>query len=188
MKQVKVYIAGKISPDSIFKTEHWREQFCQQLELLSKTKIVNLYSAKTQPFGNLNESNPYFIVGLDTHLLKQADLVIVNLTDDISVGASQEMLIAKYFKKPLIGLAPKGGRFVKEQKQIWGNTYENWTHPFVALSCDLIVHNLDDLAEAVQKFARREILQVNIKTLSYLDEVSKIYEDEFLELEKSIQK
>ncbi|MFH1433316.1 MAG: hypothetical protein ABIG32_00265, partial [Candidatus Uhrbacteria bacterium] len=122
-KSLKVYIAGKVSKNSVFGTSHWRDAFCEELEKKTGLKNINLDPTRTGISKVLDEKDYQAVVGRDCFLIKNADVVIVNLTDDISVGGSQEMLIAKYYEKPLIGIAPVGGKFRKPEKEIYGNTY-----------------------------------------------------------------
>lgn len=82
-------------------------------------------------------------------MISRADLVVVNLSDDISVGGSQEMLIAKYFAKPLVGIARKGGKFFQEEVEILGKRYKNHVHPFVKMTCDAVVEDIDGVAKYI---------------------------------------
>ena len=141
MKQIKVYVAGKVSSNSLMGGSYWREEFCKQLEEKSGFEIVNLdpTSRKTMPLDS------EMVFGRDSFFIKNSDLVIVNLTDDISVGGSQEMLIAKYFKKPLLGIARKGGKFVNSEYNDHGRIVD-FVHPFIFVPCDAIVNDVDEAA------------------------------------------
>lgn len=101
---MKLYIAGKVSKESQFGTHHWRDNFVNTLSELSGMKLTHLdpLAYETTPY------DPQTVFDKDCWLINQADCVIVYLSDDISVGGSQEMLIAKYLGKPLIGYAPRG--------------------------------------------------------------------------------
>ncbi len=152
MKILKIYIAGKVSPNSVFGRHDWRDGFCEELVKLSGFEFVNLDPTKSHDGFNLDENNDRLIFGRDCFMIKTADLVIVNLTNDISVGGSQEMLIAKYYQKPLIGIAPKEGKFYKSKKEILGKTYEDWIHPFVKISCDELVEDINGVAGFVKDY------------------------------------
>ena len=62
MKPIKVYIAGKVSPDSSMGTSFWRDEFCKQLEEKSGFKIINLdpTTRKALPF------DPQMVFGRDS--------------------------------------------------------------------------------------------------------------------------
>ncbi|MAG01922.1 hypothetical protein CMI42_01160 [Candidatus Pacearchaeota archaeon] len=173
MTELKVYIAGKVNPNSVFGTHDWRDSFCEKLSKETGFKIVNLDPTKSNENLSLDEGNPNLIFGRDCHMIKSADVIIVVLTDDISVGGSQEMLISKYFSKPLIGIAQKGGKFVKEEKEILGKVYKNWTHPFVDIPCDALFEDIEGAADFIKKITSES--KVDIKGISVIDEAVNYY-------------
>lgn len=180
-KSLKVYIAGKVSKDSVFGTSHWRDAFCEELEKKIGQKVINLDPTRTGISKVLDEKDYQAVVGRDCFLIQNADVVIVNLTNDISVGGSQEMLIAKYFKKPLIGIAPLGGKFRKPEKEIYGKVYNDYTDPFVYMSCDRVVEDLDELATVVQGID-------SAKQIGLLDEATQYYKESFYPDDELVQK
>lgn len=172
MKQLKVYIAGKVSKDSSFKTEFWRDSFCASLSEKSGYEIINLDPAKYSPNFSLDEGNSRLIFGRDSFMIQHADVVVVYLSDDISVGGSQEMLIAKYFHKPLVAIAPRGGKFNLEHCEIQGRRYENYIHPFVKITSDVVVEDIDQLATWLKEIYP---LGQGIKAISLIDEARNYY-------------
>ena len=82
MKALKIYVAGKVSTNSSFGTPFWRESFCKELEENSGIKIINLDPTSRKKM----EFDVEMIFGRDSFFIKNSDLVIVNLTDDISIG------------------------------------------------------------------------------------------------------
>ncbi|OIO50030.1 MAG: hypothetical protein CO042_03360 [Parcubacteria group bacterium CG_4_9_14_0_2_um_filter_41_8] len=175
MKKLKVYIAGKVSPNSVFGRHDWRDEFCAKLAELSGFEFINLDPTKTHDDFNLDENNDKLIFGRDCFMIKSADLVIVNLTDDISVGGSQEMLIAKYYHKLLIGIAPKNGKFCKDEKEILSKIYKNWIHPFVSIPCDIIVEDINGVADFIKNFFLKP--DKFVKSIEVLDESLQYYKD-----------
>ncbi len=139
-------LQGKVSPNSSFGTPFWRGGFCKELEKKSGARIINLdpTSRKTMNF------DAEMVFGRDAFFIENADLVIVNLTDDIGIGGAQEMLIAKYFRRPLLGIAKKGGKFVNPQKEEYGKKI-NFVHPFVHVPCDAVVNDTDGAAVWIRK-------------------------------------
>ena len=179
MKSLRIYIAGKVSPHSVFGKHDWRDDFCKELSKKSGLIIKNLDPTKSDEDFYLNEKDYMLIFGRDCFMIQLADIVIVNLTDDISVGGSQEMLIAKYFKKPLIGIAPLGGKFRKESKEIRGEEYNDYTDPFVFVPCDVIVNNIDEAAEVMKKLFSEEQGKIkDIKDLGIIDDALSYYKKE----------
>jgi nucleoside 2-deoxyribosyltransferase len=143
---MKVYIAGKVSKDSSFGTHHWRDAFCAQLTDLSGVQLENLDPLK-QEEGRMDYRE---IFAKDCQLINQCDAFIVYLSDDISVGGSQEILIARYLKKPVLGLAPTGGKFNGSRKEMLGQVIDNYQDPFVFSTCDVVCGSIEELADALQ--------------------------------------
>ena len=176
MKRIKVYVAGKVSAQSVFGTHDWRGKFCQQLGDLLGQEIVNLDPTKAPTGFELDQNNERLIVGRNNFMIREADIVVVCLSDDISVGGSQEMLIAKYYQKPLIGLAPRGGKFNKDVKELLGKEYHDYVDPYVKMSCDYIATTIGEVADGIKKImAARQAP----KDLSVLDEVLEYYRDNY---------
>ncbi len=175
MNPLKLYIAGKVSSNSVFGTSHWRDSLCKELSEKSGLAIISLDPAKCDDDFVLDQNNAELIVGRCCHMIQLADVVIVNLTDDISVGGSQEMLIAKRYSKPLIGIASRGGKFNKDTKEMLGKTYHNYLDPFVKISCDHIVEDISGAAALLQEFMEKK---QQIKDITVLDKARRYYEKE----------
>ncbi len=86
----------------------------------------------------------------DCRLINQADATLVYLSDDISVGGSQEILIARYLHKPVIGFAPYGGKFNGSKREMLGKTITDYKDPFVFSTCDVVCGELPEVAEALK--------------------------------------
>jgi nucleoside 2-deoxyribosyltransferase len=158
---MKVYIAGKVSKESVFNTHHWRDDFCGKLTTLSGIELTNLDPMKV--LEDLGDS--FAIFKKDCQLINQADIFIVYLTDDISVGGSQEILIAKYLHKPVIGFAPYGGKFNGATREMHGKVITDYKDPFVFSTCDMVCGTLEEVADAL-----KTITTITPKTLSIIDE------------------
>jgi len=182
---LKIYIAGKVSPNSVFGTHNWRDNFCIELSQKSGFNIINLDPTKSHDGFVLDEKNSKLIFGRDCFMIEKADLVVVYLTDDISVGGSQEMLIAKYYEKPLIGIAPKEGKFNKKKKEILGVVYKDWVHPFVSVPCDTVTESIDGAASFIKNFFLESPQAV--KGLSIIDESVEYYKKEYHHLDRFLQ-
>lgn len=144
---MKVYVAGKISKNSVFGTHDWRDGFCAELEKLSDVRIENLDPTKT----GTDQADSKLVFGADSYLISQSDVLIVYLSDDISIGGSQEILIAKYYKIPVIGLAPHGGKFNGADKEYFGKIVKNYHDPFVFTTCDVVCKTIEEVAETLPK-------------------------------------
>jgi len=142
-----MYVAGKISKDSVFGTHDWRDNFCAELEKLSGLAIQNLDPTKT----NTDQADSLLVFGADCHLISQCDVLVVYLSDDISIGGSQEILIAKYYKIPVIGLARHGGKFNGADKEYFGKLVKNYKDPFVFTTCDVVCKTVAGVAGSLQR-------------------------------------
>jgi hypothetical protein len=169
---LRVYIAGKVSKNSVFGTHHWRDEFCVKLEELSGLNLINLDPVKT----STKLDDPDEIFGCDCFLISSADVVVVYLSDDISIGGSQEILIAKYAHKPVIGLAPLGGKFNGSTKEYAQGTVHNYKDPFVFNTCDKVCATIEEVAAAL-----KTLDALPVKTMSLIDAAVNKYETEHLE-------
>lgn len=146
MKRLKVYVAGKMSGHSHFSSYAWRDDFLKEISNLSGLKFISYDPTKASK----DYSDPEMVFGSDIHMISQVDVVIVYLSDDISVGGSQEILIAKYLKKPVIALAPRGGKFNGSAKEVANQMIEDYKHPFVYSTCDVVCDDIQSVAEALK--------------------------------------
>lgn len=155
---LKIYVAGKVSKDSVFGTHDWRDNFCDELSRLSGIKLDNLDPTKSK----VNQNDKKLIFGCDSYMISTCDVLIVYLSDDISVGGSQEILIAKYYKKPVIGLAPYGGKFNGADKEYFGKVVKNYKDPFVFSTCDLICRDIEEVGDALKNIDKIDVKDLNV--------------------------
>ncbi len=179
MKPLKVYVAGKVSKESVFGTHYWRDEFVETLAKLSGRELVNVDPTKTE----VDNGDPAAVYGCDAYIISQADALVVYLSDDISVGGSQEILIAKYFKKPVIGLAPIGGKFNGRTKEYFGRTIKNHRDPFVFSSCDVVYPDIAGVADVLKKLEA-----IEPKSIDFIGELADRFRNERLATNEYLQK
>lgn len=160
-RPLNVYIAGKVSKNSSFGRFGWRDDFCTQLADLSGMNLKNLDPTTA----GIDQGSPQLVFGYDSYLISQSDVVVVYLSDDISVGGSQEILIAKHFEVPVIGFAPYGGKFNGCTKEYADSVVEDYKDPFVFTSCDMVCGTVEEVGKAL-----RNIKKITPKTLSIIQE------------------
>jgi hypothetical protein len=158
--ELTLYIAGKVSKESHFGTHHWRDNFVAELSRKSGLALTHLDPLKYET----GMYDPQMIFDKDCWLIDQVDCVIVYLSDDISVGGSQEMLIAKYLGKPLIGLAPIGGKFNQKNKEFMGQVINDYVDPFVFATCDAVCDDVQSVADTLRRLA-----DIRPKTIRMID-------------------
>jgi hypothetical protein len=146
-RELKVYVAGKVSKQSIFGKHQWRDEFCAALMAGNDLVLHNL--DPTKKFAD--PASPPQVFGADCYLIKASDVVIVYLSDDISVGGSQEILIAKYLGKPVIGLAPLGGKFNGSDREHFERLIHDYHDPFVFSTCDVVCKDIEEVAQTLLK-------------------------------------
>lgn len=161
MSSLHLYIAGKVSKNSQFGKHHWRESFCADLAQRSSLNLRNI-----DPLKNLQgHETPSQIFKQCVKQINNADVVVVYFSDDISVGGSQEVLIAKYLNKPVIGYAPLGGKFNGCEREMFGRVIKDFKDPFVFATCDVVCGTLDEVATSL-----RSLKSMTIKNLSLINE------------------
>jgi hypothetical protein len=158
MKKLKIYVAGKMSKHSGFASDHWRDDFLGEVSRLSGIKIISFDPVNATK----DYRDPEIVFGSDAHMISEVDVVIVYLTDDISVGASQEILIAKYYSKPVIALAKRGGKFNLKSKLVVGETIKNYKHPFVYSTCDVVCENVEEIAGVLKNLDKIKVKNIDI--------------------------
>jgi len=155
---LRIYVAGKVSKDSQFGRHDWRDAFVAELEKLSGLKLFSLDPTKSE----VDQSKPALVFGADAYMISRSDVVVVYLSDDISVGGSQEILVAKYFGKPVIGLAPHGGKFNGSSKEYPDGIVENYRDPFVFSTCDVVCESVKGVATALNALDKLRIKSIDI--------------------------
>jgi hypothetical protein len=157
-KPVKIYIAGKMVKHSHSSSYSWRDDFLRDLSLMTGLQFVSFDPTRAEK----NYSDAEMVFGCDVHMISQVDVVIVYFSDDISVGGSQEVLIAKYFNKPVIGLAPRGGKFNNAGKEVAGVIIKDYKHPFVFSTCDVVCSDIHEVADALKNLSKIKVKNINI--------------------------
>lgn len=171
-KSLKIYVAGKVSKESGFGTHYWRDEFVEKLEKLSGLKLVSLDPVKS----DIDQNNPAAVFGGDAYMISRCDVFVVYLSDDISVGGSQEILLAKYYKKPVIGLAPVGGKFNGSRREFFRQTVDNYRDPFVFTSCDKVCATIEEVAESLKNLST-----IQPKTLDIVKDLAEYFEQNHLQ-------
>jgi hypothetical protein len=112
-------------------------------------------------------------------MISRANVMVVYFSDDISVGASQEILIAKCFKKPVIGLAPPGGKFNRRNHEIFGQNIKHYRHPFVYNTCDVVCDDIENVAKTLLKLSK-----IKPKGIEIIQKAADRFEKEKLQSDK----
>ena len=139
---MKIYLAGSVPKGDEEKVDfkNWRNYYKKDLS----KRIEAIFVDPSDRDPNFNESDFLAVFGYDCRNIKDSDLIIVNCENKIGVGTSQEMVIAKYFKKPVITVLPKNSEHRKTNLVFRGKTIKDWIHPFIFAFSDVIVENVSE--------------------------------------------
>ena len=159
---MKIYLAGSVpkGTDEEKTFVNWRLQYKTILEKIFDAEFV------FPGAGDMDESDFLLIVGKDSRSVKYADLVIINAEERLGVGTAHEMIIAKYFKKPVITVLPKNTYHRRPNVTFQGKyQVEDWMHPFVHTFSDFIVESPKEIASI-----KGEIFNKPSKDISIIDQ------------------
>jgi nucleoside 2-deoxyribosyltransferase len=156
-----IYLAGSVPKGSEEEKAfvNWRVRYKEILEKFLEAEFIFPDS------GEMDENDFLLIVGKDSKSIKRSDLVIVNAEERLGVGTSHEMIIAKYFKKPVIAVLPKNS-YHRRSNVTFRNKYfvEDWMHPFLHTFADFIVERVEDVEGIKDK-----LLSQTPKDISIID-------------------
>jgi len=93
------------------------------------------------------------VVGHDLTQVKAADVCVVDAAAKIGAGTAQEIVIAKYFAKPVVIMMPPNTHHRRSNVTFHGVKMEEWVHPFLKVSADYIADSIEDAARWVAQYA-----------------------------------
>ncbi len=162
--KIKITILGKVP-----KGDHARESFFDwRKEYIEKIKKA-LPEASVFHGDNIQDDvGPELVVGHDLWTVKNADVVIVDAREKIGAGTAQEMLMAKYFKKPLIAIIPPDTHHRRSNVTFNGVLIKDWVHPFLEVTSDHIVSDIDEAILWAQDYLTGKIKKP-IKSISVFE-------------------
>lgn len=155
-QKLRVYFAGKMGKAGGFSEAAWRDRFAATISHNSRFRAVNLDFLEVS-HSAIDENDGRLIFGRDAYLIRSSDVVVVNLSDDISVGGSVEMMLAKLYHRPLIGIARRGGKFVTNEKYILGRRINSYVNPFVQTTCDWLIYEPEQLPAVINSLFTTEV-------------------------------
>ncbi len=92
----------------------------------------------------------------------------------MGVGTSQEILIAKYFSKPIISVIPKNSPH-RRSDIVFDNTHiGDWIHPFLFTFSDLIIEDVSECIAWIQDYTQNPKSKT-IKNIAVIDDVITSY-------------
>jgi hypothetical protein len=185
MAPYSVYLAGKISKTLEEKkiSVAWRKEFVGIVERLApglgfSSKLVFL-DPNTADYDSM-PTEKFF--GRDVYMIEMADAVVIYAEQKTGIGTSQEFLIAKYYKKPVIAISPKGSHYnriisTKKSKEF------HYIHPFLTATSDVVVEDFEEAATALLNHLSGK-KKIQAKSIEIIDESRKDFERNFLKQDK----
>lgn len=173
---MKIYLAGSVPKGAEEEKDfvNWRLKYKSVLEKFLDAEFV------FPGAGDMDESDYLLIVGKDSRSIKYSDLVIVNAEEKLGVGTAHEMIIAKYFNKPVITVIPKNS-YHRRPNVVFQNKYkvEDWMHPFIHTFSDFIVEQVADIKAIKDKIFTSAIKDISIidKAISHRESRSAEYKN-----------
>src|SRR3989344_3817220 len=123
---MKIYLAGSVPKGGEEEKTfiNWRAKYKEVLGKFFDAEFVFPNS------GDMDEGDYLLIVGKDSRSIKYCDLVVINAEERLGVGTAHEMVIAKYFGKPVITVLPKN-TYHRRPDVVFQGKYqvEDWMHP-----------------------------------------------------------
>jgi len=157
---MKIYLAGSVPKgrDDEQNFVNWRKSYELVLKKYLDAEYIDPYAK------HLDESDYLSVFGNDCKHIKESDLILINAQEQLGAGTAQEMLIAKYFKKPVVTILPKRSHHRRENVNFFGKVIEDWIHPFIHSISDFIIEDIKDISKI-----KEEIFKIEAKDITVID-------------------
>lgn len=169
---LKICLLGSI-PKGDDVREKWKDWKVEYKEILSQISDVEFTDGDTWR----DETKSLQLVGHDAYLVKNADIIIVNAEKKLGAGTAQEMVIAKYFSRPVISILPRDTHHRRSNIVFDGVKIDDWIHPFLVAFSDSVFESVDDSIEWIKGFVKNPESK-KIKNITIIDEAISSYLDE----------
>ncbi len=145
---IKITILGKVPKGDDVRASFadWKEEYI--------TKITRALPEANILHGDhiRDDAGPELVVGHDLWTVKNADIVIVDAREKIGAGTAQEMLMAKYFNRPLVSVIPRDTHHRRSNITFNGVLIKDWIHPFLDVCSDYVAESIDDAAAWAKRY------------------------------------
>lgn len=159
---MKIYLAGSVPKGDKDAKDFidWRKRY---IEIISQTiKNVELFDPNV--FAVL-EGDSLALTGADCGYIQQSDLVVVNAEEKLGAGTAMELVVAKYFNKPVITVLPKATHHRRSNLKFEGRLVKDWIHPFIDTFSDIVIEKPSEIKQALKELKKKKI-----KTIKVIDE------------------
>jgi len=174
---LKITILGKVPKGDKIRESFadWKERYVAEIEKqIPDAKILHGDHIRDDVGSTL-------VVGHDLWTVKNADVVVVNGEEKVGAGTAQEILMAKYFQRPVVCVIPKETHHRKSNLSFNGLLIEDWIHPFLDISSDYIAPSLEDAVSWVKDYGEGKVT-APIKDISVFEKAIEQFESTFPEM------
>ena len=169
---IKITILGKVPKgDDVRKSfVDWKEEYITKItKALPEAKILHGDHIRDDVGAEL-------VVGHDLWTVKNADIVIVDAREKIGAGTAQEMLMAKYFARPVVSVIPRDTHHRRSNMVFNEILIKDWIHPFLVVSSDYIAEDIEGAVKWITCFNAKEIKEP-IKDISAFEDTITRFEE-----------
>lgn len=143
MTNIKIYLSGSIkkgSGDTRSPVHFWTEEDESNIVEYCGTHVELLNPAKS----NIRRNDYHANYGCDLFLVRQSDVVLVDLRTEKGIGIGAELMFARYEQIPVVGWAPRNSQYRKDRvENVFGEDLVDWIHPFAFGLCDYLEPTLE---------------------------------------------
>lgn len=149
--KISVYLAGKIPKGKENEDfADWRKDFRDLMEEKRKafpriSGVVYL-DPHTLDAGTIPIEDFF---GRDVHMIAISGAVLVDARNKIGAGVAQEILIVKYYGKPVVSVVPRDSHY--HRRTLVHNREVEYTHPFIFSTSDVVVEDFEQAADWLLK-------------------------------------
>lgn len=160
----KIFLIGKVPKGDKAQEnfDNWRVRYQKSAQKFFDAEFIDPYDR------NLDESDFLAVVGWDCRHIEESAFVIVNAENKLGAGSAQEMVIAKYFNKPVITVLPKDSHHRRSNIIFREKVVKDWIQPFIFAFSDFIIEDIKEIEDIKDK-----IFNSKIKDISVIDEAIK---------------
>jgi len=169
----KIFLAGSV-PKGDNERKQWTDWKTNYKNVLSQFDNVEFLNGDEWK----DDSKPFLLFGHAVNLIKTADIVIVNAEKKIGcgigVGTAQEIIVAKYFSRPVITVLPKNTHHRRSNVEFNSTKISDWVNPFLLSTSDLVVETIDNSLSWIKEYLENPESK-KIKNIGIVDEAIAAY-------------
>jgi hypothetical protein len=169
----KIFLAGSV-PKGDSERKQWTDWKTDYKKILSQFDNLEFLDGDTWK----DDTKPFLLFGHAVNLIKTADIVIVNaekkIGNGIGVGTAQEIIVAKYFSRPVITVLPKNTHHRRSNIEFNGTMISDWISPFLLSTSDLVVETIDGSLRWIKEYIENPKSK-KIKDINIIDDAIEAY-------------